>query len=346
MTFYIERLEEESVQLVFQNNFIVNEKISSTLISEKLLVDSPYVSIVITTYKRSHVLREAIDSALDQQDYNDYEVIVVDNESEVGTATEALLTRYSNENLFYYKNSENLGMVGNWNRGIQLARGKWITILHDDDLLHPQFLQKMIEYTKKEYDMIACETLVGDSLKIKDFLQKECFNQKSIRKLRSIEFIKGNMIPFPGVLFKKTVAMEIGGFPQEYYPISDHAFWAQCSELYCGGCVQLRLAFYRLSELNESKISQTRQKMIAMDIQLRKKFVETFKYNDMIKFFYYHTANRRCITSNKNKLDKRLFLDAIIKSSSSSMCKAIFYGIYCYSLSLLFIRQAIKCLIK
>ena len=57
--------------------------------------------------------------------------------------------------LLRYKNEKNLGIYGNWNRCLQLARGKWYTMLHDDDLLSNNFLKEMMGVLNKN-PKISC----------------------------------------------------------------------------------------------------------------------------------------------------------------------------------------------
>ena len=50
----------------------------------------------------------------------------------------------------YYKNEKILGMLGNWNRGIELARAPFVTYCHDDDMLLPSALSRLMELQKKQ----------------------------------------------------------------------------------------------------------------------------------------------------------------------------------------------------
>ena len=51
--------------------------------------------------------------------------------------------------LRYYKNVQNIGLFGNWNRCFQLACGKWVVLLHDDDLIFDDFLLKTVYYLNR-----------------------------------------------------------------------------------------------------------------------------------------------------------------------------------------------------
>ena len=99
------------------NNFIKIEHVESILIKGKNILPNPKVSILIPTYKREILLKEAIDSALNQFSFDDYQVIIIDNNPERNCLTEKLINEINNEKILYYKNSVNIGMFGNWNRG-------------------------------------------------------------------------------------------------------------------------------------------------------------------------------------------------------------------------------------
>ena len=95
---------------------------------------APLVSIIIPTYNRAALLKEAIDSAL-AQTYRNLEVVVADNAST--DDTQAVCTGYANDpRVRYFKNSANIGMVGNWRKALlEHATGEWFLLLSDDDLL-------------------------------------------------------------------------------------------------------------------------------------------------------------------------------------------------------------------
>lgn len=99
-------------------------------------------SIVIPTFNREKYLRQTIDSAL-QQDFGDFEILVVDNASTDGTPE--LMRQYEGHpRLRYVRNERNIGMVGSWRRAVfELLRGDWFMILSDDDyLIRPDYLQQ------------------------------------------------------------------------------------------------------------------------------------------------------------------------------------------------------------
>lgn len=149
--------------LAYNDNFAKDAHIGSTLIfSQENLCENDEVvfSIAIPTYRRIDTLKEAIDSALCQEYKGHYEILVIENpapnpelsnasqnskDSALNTPVSEFLKANYYGKLTYYQNAANLGLFGNFNRAISLARGQWVCILHDDDVLLPHYLRTMCE---------------------------------------------------------------------------------------------------------------------------------------------------------------------------------------------------------
>lgn len=202
--------------------------VSSHLLFERSNEDAVLVSIVIPTYNRLSLLLHAIESVVNQnnKDLLNYEIIIVDNNPDNirNEALEGLVADFNPTNLRYYVNSENIGMMGNWNRGIELASGKWIIQLHDDDYFLPNFIETVYSDINrfKEADAIIHSTLIHD--KRKDAAVNLDITDKTVYyKLNSLHVINGNY-HISGALIRKDVVYELGGFNLQMYPISDYDF--------------------------------------------------------------------------------------------------------------------------
>lgn len=216
---------------------------------KKAVLESPLVTIAIPTYKRADLLKEAIDSALNQDYEGIYEVMVVDNNPQRGDETEQLMCSYSEyANISYYKNSENVGMFGNWNRLYELAQGKWVAMLHDDDMLCRDYLRKMTSLLDEECGMIACKYrklqngIMGKPKHVSSF----------VSSIALIDFAWGNCIGAPvGVLMNRNKVLDLGGFDDSYYPASDYYFFVKMAKEYPTYMVNEQLSIYRM-ECNAS----------------------------------------------------------------------------------------------
>ncbi|MGL5459946.1 MAG: glycosyltransferase family 2 protein [Cetobacterium sp.] len=102
------------------------------------------VSVVVLTYNSEKTIIETLES-IKNQTYRNIELIITDDCS--NDKTIKICEKWTNENELNFKeikiikNSFNTGVSANMNRGIKVARGKWIKLIAGDDIL----LEKCIE---------------------------------------------------------------------------------------------------------------------------------------------------------------------------------------------------------
>lgn len=104
------------------------------------------VSVVIPTYKRSSTLDRAIASVV-KQSYSNIEIIVVDDNAEFPeyrSKTREIVSSY--QNIVLVENERNLGGGLSRNAGIEVARGKYIAFLDDDDEYLPRKIEEQYNY--------------------------------------------------------------------------------------------------------------------------------------------------------------------------------------------------------
>lgn len=138
----------------------------------------PFVTIVITTYKRVDTLKYAIRSALEQKGFDDYEVIVSDNsgeDSEWNGQIEELIRSFHSDKLIYYRHEKSLN--SRTSRAISLVRSKWFCLLHDDDVLVENHLRVLshIICNNSHISYLACGLKIYRCAEV---------NETDFRKLR------------------------------------------------------------------------------------------------------------------------------------------------------------------
>ena len=107
----------------------------------------PKVSIVVPVYNGADYLAEAIDSAL-AQDYPNLEVVVVNDGSTDGGASERIAQRYGER--IHYVAQPNGGVASALNRGIETMSGDYFSWLSHDDLYVPNKLARQVEQLAQE----------------------------------------------------------------------------------------------------------------------------------------------------------------------------------------------------
>jgi glycosyltransferase involved in cell wall biosynthesis len=111
------------------------------------------VSVIVPTYNRGWILREALDSIL-SQDYPDVELIVVDDGSTDDTAS--ILRGY--DTALSVIRQPNRGVSAARNAGIGAATGEFIAFLDSDDSWLTGKLTRQVGWFTRHPDMMICQT--------------------------------------------------------------------------------------------------------------------------------------------------------------------------------------------
>jgi hypothetical protein len=219
-------------------------------------VENAKITIAIPTYKRAILLREAIDSCLQQKTNIPFNILIVDNDPQRNCETEELIASYVSKNISYYKNTENLGPTGNWNKLFELADTEFVTMLHDDDLLEEDYIEKMtliIEKYKSNIDAIYTETRI--------FSKNSSLSRKQTNILRTIEIQPFdlqfyNICSIIGACFKREKIIELNGFDNHYYPPIDYQMHLNLSKhSNIIKIINYPLTLYRILENDSMKMS-------------------------------------------------------------------------------------------
>ncbi|MCL5027592.1 MAG: glycosyltransferase [Bacteroidetes bacterium] len=192
--------------------------------------DNIKVSIVMPTYNRAGTLGMAIESVL-KQTFQDWELIIVDNESTDNT--EDIVKKYSEKDkriqYCFVKKSSNKGISDYLNYGISIADGKYIARLDDDDEWYdPAKLTKQVNFLEQNRDYI----LVGGGAVMVDGNRKEIF--KFYKRNKDEEIRRHALLANPfwhnTVMFRKEEALKLGGY-RNYRFVEDWDLWLRFGQV-------------------------------------------------------------------------------------------------------------------
>ena len=113
----------------------------------------PEVTVILPTYNRGWILKEAIDSVL-AQDFKDFELIVVDDGSTDNTPQ--ILESYAQD--LTVIRQPNRGVSAARNRGIVAANGRLISFLDSDDLWLPRKLSSQVNFFNSNPEAVINQT--------------------------------------------------------------------------------------------------------------------------------------------------------------------------------------------
>lgn len=119
----------------------------------------PKVSVIIPNYNYSRFLEERIESVINQT-FQDFELILLDDCSTDGSI--GILDRYRQHPKVaaVIVNEQNSGSpFRQWEKGLAMARGKYIWIAEADDCASPRFLERSVEAMESDEDVVVVKTM-------------------------------------------------------------------------------------------------------------------------------------------------------------------------------------------
>jgi glycosyltransferase involved in cell wall biosynthesis len=117
----------------------------------------PLVSIGLPTRNGERYLDEAVRSVL-TQDYGRIELVISDNASDDGTEEICRQFARSDTRVRYHRQSQNIGLVPNFNAVLQLANGTYLKWMGDDDWLTPSYVARCVEVLDDDPRLILVTT--------------------------------------------------------------------------------------------------------------------------------------------------------------------------------------------
>ena len=103
----------------------------------------PFWSVMIPTYNRTRYLEKTLRSVLEQDPGpREMQIEVVDDASTEGDA-EAMVRTMAAGRVGFFRQAQNLGIMANWNSCVERSVGRWVHILHSDDVVFPGFYERL-----------------------------------------------------------------------------------------------------------------------------------------------------------------------------------------------------------
>jgi glycosyltransferase involved in cell wall biosynthesis len=183
----------------------------------------PKISVIIPTYNRLPMLKEAVDSVL-AQNFEDMELIVVDDGSTDGTAEE--MKRYGGR-VKLFQCSENRGVSAARNRGILHARGKYVAFLDSDDLWVKGKPKIQVAFLDDNPHYPVCytdEIWIRKGKRVNPMLKHAKYSGWILEKCLPLCIISPSSVMMRRMLFSR-----IGLFDEALAVCEDYDFWLRVS---------------------------------------------------------------------------------------------------------------------
>lgn len=213
----------------------------------------PIISIITPVFNGEKYIAETIDSILNSSIDIPYEYLVIDDGS--NDSTLEILRNYGNRIQLY--SHKNVGESETVNRGLKHAKGDFILIISaDDPLLTGNLINRAINTMLDSSGIVALypdwRVIDQEGRAIKENILPEYSDEIMIGHSRCL--------PGPGVVFRRSAALEIGGRRSKWKFVGDYDFWLRLSRV--GEIKRLPgvMAQWRSNE-NSTSISQRGERM-------------------------------------------------------------------------------------
>ncbi len=196
-------------------------------------MNAPPITVAVPTYNGAQHIEAAVRSVLSQGDIA-FDFIVCDDRSNDDTVERVKVL--AGDRVQVHVHSERLGLAGNWNRCVELARTPLVSVFHQDDVMLPGHLRLHVNAFGPETGLVASAVQMTDDAGVPfpPGLVESGGCGAEMRKFRPGEFLRElavlNPLRCSAVTMRRSAHLATGGFRAEYRYVVDWAHWIELAK--------------------------------------------------------------------------------------------------------------------
>lgn len=224
------------------------------------------VTVLMPVYNAEKYLAEAIESIL-HQTYQDFEFLIINDGSTDGS--EEIILNYAevDSRINYVKNEHNIKLIATLNKGVKLAKGKYIVRMDADDISVPERIEKQVSFMESHPSVGVCGsyfTVFGEEVK-EPYVVTRPLGNETIKA--SLLFT--NSLGHPNVIIRKSVMVENDiWYDPRFYRIEDWGLWTILMNKCDFENIPESLLRYRRTSTQETAIGSVDPKNIEYRLEL------------------------------------------------------------------------------
>lgn len=257
-------------------------------------------SVIIPNWNGENLLPECL-SSLNRQNYQDFEIIIVDNNSKDDSIE---FTKKNFPEVRILKLKKNFGFAKAINEGVKIAKGKYLLFLNNDTEVDKNWITELVKCANSHPEVISVNSKLlnffkrnlidGVGITINEVGQAKSIGWQEIdkNKFQKSFYILG--ATGGASLFKKDLFIKIGMFDESYFMYSeevDFAFRAQFlgyKSIYCPSAIvyhkhkasakknMAKLEYWQFRNMTQTIIKDFPTKILTKDHRLLKIFLVHF----------------------------------------------------------------------
>jgi glycosyltransferase involved in cell wall biosynthesis len=199
---------------------------------------APLVSVIIPTYNRAALVRQAL-ASVKAQTYRDFEIVVVDD----GGTDDTYEVLSADRELRVLRHPSRRGVSAARNTGIAAARGKWLAFLDSDDLWLPDKLARQMLLFEGAPELLICQT---DETWVRrgGRVNKPAAHRKVAGRI-FLPSLSRCMISPSAVMLHRRLLADHGAFDETLSAAEDYDLWLRLTWRYEVGLVDEPLVIKR-----------------------------------------------------------------------------------------------------
>jgi len=249
---------------------------------------SPKVAIHIPIYNQPDKLRVCLDS-IAQQTFLPDEVVLFDDCS--SKSYESVLSNFKDLNIKYKRNSKNLGAVPNMLYSLYYQTdADYVNVFHEDDIMHPRFIETSIEALEKNPDSVYTYSLISffDNYKniyIRNIDKKHMVIEDKSKLVQL--FLEGKTLGFGTVFYRKKLLKKVNFDFNKFSVFGDRPFLIELSGINPIVVIFENIVYAYLSLDNDTRWDSLQVKHI----------FNLYKYYKSFKSSYFPKNDRKIFSS-------------------------------------------------
>lgn len=228
--------------------------------------DRPLWSVMIPTYEPSAYLEETVRSVLDQDPGPAVMQIAIVDDASPSDRAKAVVDRLAPDRIEFIRQPANIGLARNWNTCIERSRGRWVHILHQDDLVLSGFYESLGQAAA------ACPEAGAVFCRHAFIAPDGHWNGLSQLESRESGFLdgwlericEGQRLQCPSIVVRREVYEELGGYDPSLKYVLDWEMWVRIASRHRFYYDPRILACYRIHPSSETSRLE-KQQLISQD---------------------------------------------------------------------------------
>lgn len=219
---------------------------------KKKIMKKPLISVIMSTYNEEAYIEAALESIV-KQSFENMEIIIFDDCSTDLTVQK--IKGFQDSRIQLFCNEKNCGLTCNLNRGLRLAKGKYIARMDGDDISEVTRFEKQIAFLEENPDvfLISCHVQnFGES----DLVNKIKGNSEELRCRMLVRPVYAH----PGFMMRRELIEEGYFYDESFKTAQDYEFAVRVAETHKIGMVPEILLHYRVHKKQVSNLAGSNQR--------------------------------------------------------------------------------------